>query len=309
MKWMPALLVTVLLLAGVAGCSSTQTVTSTLTNTNYVTNTVITTATPPTATQTVTGTVTNTVITTATPTPKPPDTTSVTLQFIAASSLSGVLNELNAAYIATHPWVTIKANITGGSGTLETQIKEGLEGDLFLSAAMSNMDNLQNLNLIVDNSRKTLLNNNLVLITRTDSTLSINGFTDLTKLTSSQVLAIADPGSAPVGVYAMEALEHYGIKDSIKASFSLQSNTTQVLQAVKNGAADAGIVYMTDALSEKDSIKVVETAPAEVNAKIKYPVAVLKSSKNQAAAEEYIDFLFSAEARVIFEKYGFAIAG
>lgn len=268
-RFLPVLLAAMLLLAGTAGCTPS---------------------------------------TTPSTTPDPDDPDPVTLQFIAASSLSGVLAELNQIYVGSHPWVTIKDNITGGSGLLETQIKNGLEGDLFLSAAMANMDNLSNLNLIVDNSRKTLLNNNLVLITRKDSNLNINSFTDLTKLTTSQVLAIADPASAPVGVYAMEALAYYDIVDDIKADFSLQSNTTQVLQVVKSGAADVGIVYMTDYLSEKDSIRMIEQAPAEVNAKIKYPVAILKSSNNQAAAQEYIDFLFSEEAAKIFEKYGFVIA-
>ena len=281
-KWMPALLAVMLLLSGIAGCTSKTTVTDN-------------------------NTVTNTVTTTATPTPEPPDTTPVTLQFIAAASLSGVLNELNAAYVASHPWVTIKANITGGSGSLESQIKQGLEGDLFISAAMANMDNLQNLNFIVDNSRKTLLNNNLVLITRKDSTLGINKFEDLTKLTEGHVIAIANPATAPVGVYAMEALEYYGIKDSIKADFNLVADTTAALTAVIGGA-DAGIVYMTDYLSRKDELILVQQAPAEVNAKIKYPVAILRSSKNQAAAQAYIDFLFSDEAKAIFEKYGFVMA-
>ena len=258
LKWMPALLATMLLLGSVTGCSSQ--------NQNHV-----------------------------------------TLKIAAASSLTNALTELNDVYTGNKTWVSIDLS-TAGSGDLETQIKNGLDPDLFLSAAKANMDNLQNLNLIVDSSRKTLLNNNLVLITRKDSTLNINSFTDLTKLTSSHVLAIANPETAPVGVYAMEALAHYNIVDDIKADFSYQGNTTQVLQAVENGGADVGIVYMTDALSKSETIRVAQVAPAVVNAKIEYPVAILRVSTNQGAAQEYIDFLFSEEAAAIFEKYGFALA-
>lgn len=276
LKWIPASLATILLLTSVTGCTTTTTITDWETSTVTATDTIE-------------------------PAPGP-----ATLQFIAASSLSKVLDELNRVYVESKPWITILPNITGGSGVLEGQIKEGMEGDLFLSAAMANMDNLQSASLIVDSSRKTLLNNNLVLITRKDNTLNISNHNDLTS-SSIGIIAIADPGLAPVGVYAMDALEQWGVLNDIKANFSYQANTTQVLQAVKNGAADVGIVYMTDTLDE-DSIRVVEQAPAEVNAKIKYPVAILRSSTNQAAVQDYIDFLFSAEAAVIFEKYGFAIA-
>ncbi|MCL1885405.1 MAG: molybdate ABC transporter substrate-binding protein [Dehalococcoidia bacterium] len=279
LRWMPALLAAILLFGSIAGCSFGKTVTETLTK-------------------------------------DPADTTSpnpdsVTLDIAAAASLTAALDEISLLYMSSHSWVTINPPTYAGSGVLEDQIKNGMEVDLFFSAAVANMNNLQNGNFIVGSSRKTLLNNNLVLITRKDntSTSNINSFSDLTKMTSSQVFAIADPKAAPVGVYAMEALAHFCIaEDDIKADWNLQASTTAVLTAVVTGGNDVGIVYMTDYLTKKDELRLIAVAPDEVNAKIEYPVAILKTSTEKDAAQEFIDFLFTEEAAAIFEKYGFALA-
>lgn len=138
------------------------------------------------------------------------------------------------------------------------------------------------------------------------STLGITGFSDLT-LAKVKLIAIGDPKSVPAGSYAQQAFSEFGILAPIQAKFVLGANVTQVLQYVDSGNVDAGVVYASDALSDSN-VTVIATGPANVNAGIVYPIAILKASKNAIAAQDYIDFLNSAQSKTIFEKYGFAMA-
>jgi len=229
----------------------------------------------------------------------------VTLNISAASSLTSALNEVNKLYTQSKPWVTIMPNYAG-SGTLQTQIENGAPCDVFLSAAAMQMDNLQNENLLRAGTRKNLLNNKIVLIVPKASTLGLKGFNDLT-LASVKLIAIGDPKSVPAGSYAQQAFSELGILAATQSKFVLGANVTQVLQYVDSGNVDVGVVYATDAISYSN-VTVVATGPADVNAGIVYPVAILKASKNISAAQDYINFLSSTQAEAIFEKYGFSMA-
>jgi molybdate transport system substrate-binding protein len=230
----------------------------------------------------------------------------VTLNISAASSLTNALNEVNKLYTRSNPWVTITPNYAG-SGTLQTQIENGAPCDIFLSAATAQMDNLQNKNLLLAGSRKNLLNNKIVLIVPKGGTLGLTSLNDLT-LDKVKLIAIGDPKSVPAGSYARQAFTELGILAAIQSRFVLGANVTQVLQYVDGGNVDAGVVYATEALSDSN-VMVVATGPADVNASIVYPMAILKASNNAGAARDYIDFLGGAQAKAIFEKYGFAMAG
>ena len=168
------------------------------------------------------------------------------------------------------------------------------------------MDNLQNKDLLLAGTRINLLPNKIVLIVPKGNTLGITSFSDLT-LDKVKLIAIGDPKSVPAGSYAQQAFTELGILAAIQSKFILGANVTQVLQYVDSGNVDAGVVYSTDALSDSN-VTVVATGPADVNASIVYPVAVIKTSKNADAAKDYINFLTSAQARAIFVKYGFAMA-
>jgi molybdate transport system substrate-binding protein len=294
-------------LLAVAGCSTPAPVTVTRTSVQTQVNTVTDTATVTqngtvTATATTTKTSTVTAVTTqiATTTVVP-----VTLNISAASSLTNALNEINRAYTALKPWVTITPNY-GSSGTLQTQIENGAPCDVFLSAATANMDALQAEGLILSLSRLNLLTNKIVLIVPKNSTLGLTSFMDLT-LSKVKLIAVGDPKSVPAGTYAQQAFTELGILSAIQGKFVLGSNVTQVLQYVATGNVDAGVVYSTDALSSSD-VTVVATGPADVNATIVYPGAVLKASKVASAAQDYLNYLAGPDASAIFIKYGFAIA-
>ncbi|RJO60512.1 MAG: molybdate ABC transporter substrate-binding protein [Dehalococcoidia bacterium] len=232
-------------------------------------------------------------------------TAPVTLNVSAAASLTNALKEINALYTQLKPWVTITPNYAS-SGTLQTQIENGAPCDVFLSAAATQMDNLQNENLLLAGSRKNLLNNKIVLIVPKSSTLGITGFSDLT-LPKVKLIAIGDPKSVPAGTYAQQAFTELGMLAAIQSKFVLGATVPQVLQYVDGGNVDAGVVFATDALSDSN-VTVVATGPADVNAGIVYPVAIIKASKNADAAQDYVNFLSSAQAKAVFEKFGFTLA-
>jgi molybdate transport system substrate-binding protein len=147
----------------------------------------------------------------------------------------------------------------------------------------------------------------VVLIVPNASTLNLTSFSDLAQDKVTKV-SIGDPASVPAGTYAKEAFELLGIYGNLESRLVLGANVRQVLAYVETGDVDAGVVFSTDALIS-DKVKVVANAPDEVNSKIVYPAAVIKSSENADAARDYMEFLTGAKAKAAFEKYGFSLVG
>ncbi len=229
----------------------------------------------------------------------------VELNVSAAASLTDVLKDINDLYTKKHPNVTITPNFAA-SGTLQTQIQQGAPCDVFISAGAKQMDALQSGGLILDDTRKDLLNNKIVLIVPNNSTLGLTKFEDLTN-SNVKIIAIGDPKSVPAGTYGKTALEKLGIYSQVESKFNKASDVRQVLTWAENGEADAGIVYSTDA-KISDKVKVVDEDPTDVSKTIVYPVAVIKASENPDAAQKYVDFLSSDQAKAVFEDYGFVMA-
>ncbi len=232
-------------------------------------------------------------------------TASVKLNVLAAASLTNAITEINAAYTSMRPWVTIVPNFAGSS-TLQIQIEHGGACDVFFSAATAQMDNLQNKGWLIDGTRRDILSNKLVLIVPSNSTLGLTSFTDLA-LPKVSMISIGDPGSVPAGAYAKQAFDLLGITTQVQSKYLLGADVRGVLAHVESGSVSAGVIYATDALIS-DKVKVVASAPDAINAKIVYPAAVTKNSRNQAEAQEYINFLASEQAMTIFAKYGFSQA-
>ena len=230
----------------------------------------------------------------------------VTLNISAASSLANALKAIDTAYTQANPNVTIVLN-TAASGTLQLQIENGAPADIFLSAAASNMDALQKENLLVNASRKNLLDNTLVLVVPTGSTLGLTGISDLATAKVMKI-AVGDPASVPAGTYANLAFTELGITAAVQSKLILCANVTQVLTTVASGNVDAGLVYSTDALSSTQ-VKVVGQAPADINAQIVYPEAVLSASRNPDTAQSYLNYLSGSAAVALFIQYGFTMAG
>ena len=222
----------------------------------------------------------------------------------AAISLTNAMQEIKTIYQNGNPNVNITYNFAS-SGALQQQIEQGAPVDVFFSAAAKQMDALQQKNLLVPNTRRTLLTNRLVLITPRNAP----ALTSFRNLTGDQVqrIAIGEPRSVPVGQYAQELLTNLKLFDSLKSKLVYGNNVRQVLTYVETGNVDAGIVYTTDA-KESNSVRVGATAPSNLHSPIVYPVAALKDSKNVAAAKNFVQFLSSSQARAVFQNYGFGIA-
>jgi molybdate transport system substrate-binding protein len=228
----------------------------------------------------------------------------IVLTVSAAASTTDVLKEATDLYMKKYSNVTVTLNF-GSSGTLQKQIEQGAPADIFLSAAAKQMDSLQTAGLIIDSTRKNLLNNKVVLVVPSNSTFTITSFKDLTS-DKVKKIAIGDPESVPAGTYGKKAFDMIGIYEQVKTKFILGSDVRAVLAYVEAGNVDAGIVYSTDAAITK-GVKIAADAPSEINNEIVYPIAVIKSSKNAAEAESYINFLFGNEAKALFNKYGFSV--
>jgi len=166
------------------------------------------------------------------------------------------------------------------------------------------MDALQQANLLINDTRRSLLTNRLVLITAKNGVV----LSDFKQLTEARIkkIAIGEPKSVPVGQYAQEMLSKLGLWQQVLPKLVLGNNVRQVLTFVESGNADAGIVYATDAKASP-KVAVRATAAASLHSPIVYPLAVMKSSRNPAAAKVFVEFLAGDRAKIVFLKYGFGI--
>ena len=221
----------------------------------------------------------------------------------AASLKNAYEEELIPMFEEQNPGVTVTGTYDS-SGKLQTQIEEGLEADVFMSAATTQMDALNGEGMIASDTITNLLENKIVLIVPSSSELGLASFEDIAKAES---IALGDPASVPAGQYAQEALTNLGIWDSIQDKVSFGTNVTEVLNQVAAASADAGIVYATDAASMADQVTVIAEAPEGSLAEpVIYPVAVVANSAHPDEANAFVDFLKTDEAMAVFESYGFS---
>lgn len=226
----------------------------------------------------------------------------VTILVAAAASLEHCLeNELIPMFEQQNPSIGVEGSYDS-SGKLKTQIEEGMDADIFMSAAVNQMDALTEENLIDQDSVVDLLENEIVLITGGDNPLGLNSFEDIV---NGDTIAVGDPESVPAGQYAKEALTSLGIWNEVKAKASLGTNVTEVLNWVSEGSADAGVVYATDAAAS-DKIEIIAKAPeSALKEPVIYPVGIVAASPKKEAARLFVEFLQSEEAMRVFEEYGF----
>ncbi|MBW4512356.1 MAG: molybdate ABC transporter substrate-binding protein [Scytonematopsis contorta HA4267-MV1] len=220
-----------------------------------------------------------------------------------AASLKEVMEEIKTNYQQSKPGVTINYNF-GASGALLQQIQQGAPADIFISAAKRQVDTLEQSGQLVSGTRSILARNRLVLIVP-KRTVGVTSFFSLTK-DNIKKIALGEPRSVPAGQYAEQVLQKLGIYNKVKSKFVYANNVRQVLAAVEAGNADAGLVYRTDA-TISNKVKTVVAADEKYHSPIIYPMAVLKRSKNVAAATEFIRYLSSEQAKAILKKYGFLL--
>jgi len=222
----------------------------------------------------------------------------------AAASLRESLDKVDQAWEAQgHDKVVVSY---AASSALAKQIEQGAPADVFISADDEWMDYLRDRKLIEPASRFVLVRNALVLIAPVTSPLKSIDPADrramLAALGSGR-LAVAETSTVPAGKYARQALEKLGLWNAVAARLAQGENVRAALEYVARGDTPLGIVYLTDARAEP-RVRIVDKFPEATHPRIVYPVVRMKRGANPAGAR-FADYLGSAEARGIFEHFGF----
>ena len=223
----------------------------------------------------------------------------------AAASLKNVFDDkLIPMFQDKYPGVKVTPTYAS-SGDLQTQIENGLETDVFMSAANKQMNALAEKGIVDNSTNLQFLENKVVLIVPADSNSNISSFDDLKNVKGN--IAIGDPESVPAGQYAQEVLNNTGIWSDVESKLSLGKDVTEVLHQVAQGSAECGIVYATDAKST-DDVKVICEAPEDaLKTPVIYPIASIKDTNDTDATQAFMDFLQTQEAKDVFVDYGFTL--
>lgn len=243
----------------------------------------------------------------------------IELIVFAAASMTETMNTLKETYQQAHPNVTITYNFDS-SGTLLKQLKEGADCDLFVSAALKQMDavdgslkddtekNPDGLDLIVTDSRVDLLENKVTLTVPEGNPKGIESFDQLAELLKSgDVLLAMGNSDVPVGQYTQKILAYYQLDEATLAAagvITYGSNVKEVTTQVTEGSVDAGVVYCTDAYSA--GLTPADEAAKEMCGQVIYPAAVMKAAPHADAAKAFLAYLQTEEAMTVFEGVGFS---
>lgn len=232
----------------------------------------------------------------------------VELVVFAAASLTEALTRITEDYRAVAPDVALVFNFDS-SGTLRTQVEEGAECDVFLSAAPRQMDELEQLGFVIPESRLDLLENKVALAVPEGNPAGIASFDDLAeRLRAGNILLAVGNADVPVGQYTQKIFAHYGLaEDALAGCLTYGSNVKEVAAQVRESTVDCGIIYATDAASAH--LTVVDTATGEMCGRVIYPAAVLNISSNVEAARAFLNYLTGEEAGAVFASVGFAPLG
>ena len=241
---------------------------------------------------------------------------SVELIVFAAASLTETLTAIGETYSAENPGVTFRFNFDS-SGTLKTQIQEGADCDLFISAGQKQMDQLDimaladvnkdRLDFVDSDTRVDLLENKVVLCVPEGSDKGIDSFDALAEhLKAQDILFCMGNSDVPVGQYTQKILAYYDLDEEALAAagvITYGSNVKEVTTQITEASVDAGVVYCTDAFSA--GLTPVDEATKEMCGQVIYPAAVLKAAPNAEAAKEFLAYLQTDRAAAVFEGVGF----
>lgn len=229
-----------------------------------------------------------------------------TVTILAAASLTDVMGELEASYEESHPGIDLVFSFAG-SGALQAQIEEGAPADIFISAANKQMDALNEEGLMDSTSIRELLLNKVVLIVPSDSTLCLTSFEDVLN-DGVHMIGLGEIESVPAGKYAEQVFESLGIWDQVQERANFGTDVRTVLSWVEMGEVDCGVVYATDAFTS-DAVTIAAEAPEGSCDEVVYPAGIIAGSEVSGEAEEFLQYLQSADASPVFESYGFTMAG
>lgn len=248
-----------------------------------------------------------------------PETENVELIVFAAASMTETLTEIAEQYKTVAPNVTLTFNFDS-SGTLKTQIQEGAECDVFISAGQKQMNqlditadasvNTDGLDFVLEGTRMNLLENKVTLVVPEGNPKGIESFDGLIEgLKAGTVMLAMGNSDVPVGQYTQKILAYYDVSEEELANagvITYGTNVKEVTTQVSEATVDCGVVYCTDAFSA--GLTVVDSATAEMCGQVIYPAAVLKVSAHSTEAQAFLDYLKTDAAMAVFENVGFAPA-
>lgn len=230
----------------------------------------------------------------------------VELNVSAAASMKDVLLEIKTSYEKANPNVKIVYNF-GASGNLRNQIEQGAPADIFISAAVNHMNELEKKDYIKKDFRKDLVENELVLIKNKNSNIKASDFNIITD-SSVKKIAMGEPNVVPAGQYAYQICGNLKLWNEVKDKVVFGNNVRNVLAYVETENVDLGMVYKTDAFIS-DKVDIVAVAPAGSHEKILYPIAIINNPNVKKESKDFYDYLGSDASKEIFRKYGFVIPG
>lgn len=241
----------------------------------------------------------------------------VELTVFAAASMQASMDQIAQLYKEVAPNVTLVYNFDS-SGTLKTQIQEGADCDIFISAAQKQMNqldaskdaeagNTEGLDFVLQGTRVDLLENKVVLVVPEGNPAGVTSFDDVN--TDKVRLIALGNSDVPVGQYSEEIFTSMGVWDALNAAqkITFGTNVKEVTSQVSEAAVDCGVVYATDANSA--GLEIVASAPEGTHKPVVYPAAVLKTTKHEAEAKAFLDYLRSDAGTAVFEGVGFSAAG
>ena len=246
-----------------------------------------------------------------------PATEKEELIVFAAASMTETLTAISELYKEENPNVDLIFNFDS-SGTLKTQIQEGADCDLFISAGQKQMNqldinadpeiNTEGLDYVLEGTRINILENKVTLCVSETSEAGIETFDDLAAaLKDGNILMAMDNSDVPVGQYTQKILAYYELSEEELANagvISYGSNVKEVTTQVSEGSVDCGVIYCTDAFSAGLTVK--DSATAEMCGQVIYPAAILNVSENQELAKEFLAFIQTDACMEIFEEVGFS---
>ncbi|MGL5327802.1 MAG: molybdate ABC transporter substrate-binding protein [Peptostreptococcaceae bacterium] len=222
------------------------------------------------------------------------------LNISAASSLKEVMVVIEEKYNKVSKDIELVINY-GGSGSLQKQIEQGAPCDVFISAGKSQMEELSKKGILLEDTYKDLLKNNLVLISKKNS--DIDNIEDLAS-NSVKHIGVGEFKSVPAGKYTEEVLKNTNLYNEINDKLVFAKDVKEVLTWTKTGNTEAGFVYYSDTINNNE-IKIIEKISPKLHSDIIYPISVIKDSKNKDEAIKFEEFLLSDEGQNVFKEFGY----
>jgi len=235
-------------------------------------------------------------------TAKPVQASPETLTIAAANSLRDAFRQILPLFEAHNKDINVRV-IYGPSQTLSKQIEEGAPVDVFLPSLVEEIDQLEKKGLVIQGTKRVYAGTSLVLIAGTELPAPVASVQDL-RTALIRYIAIGDPKTSSVGKVAAQFLKYSKLDSQLKAQFVYGEHSRAVLDLVAKGEADIGIVYRTDAVSNK-KIRILDEAPVDSHSPIHYGVAAVWTAKNISGAGDFINFLATPEVQALLQEHGF----